>query len=113
MAVSKDVPLRWVQGPVYVRANSTIIHKEGAFIDCVNCTEWLLNGLAGLVTGLPDGEGHRHAVGSSECSEPVPETITVLEEFDYGKMKFQNINLKDLRLFNVKDNLRRTLYIYN
>ena len=65
-AVSKDVPLRWVQGPVYVKANNHIIHKEGAFIDCVNCTECLLNGLAGLVTGLPDSEGHCHAVGSSE-----------------------------------------------
>ena len=90
-----------------MKANNHIIHKEGAFIDCVNCTEWLLNGLAGLVTGLPDGEGHCHAVGSSECPEPVPETIIVLQEFDYGKMKFQNI--ADLRLFNVKDNLRRTL----
>ena len=107
MAVSKDVPLRWVQVPVYVRANCTIIHKEGAFIDCVNCTEWLLNGLAGLVTGLPDGAGHRHAVGSSECPEPVPETIKVSQEFDYGKMKFQNI--ANTQLFYVKDKLRRTL----
>ena len=107
MAVSKDVPLRWVQVPVYVRANCTIIHKEGAFIDCVNCTEWLLNGLAGLVTGLPDGAGHRHAVGSVECPEPVPETIEVVQEFNYEEMKFQNV--ADFRPFNVKDKLRRTL----
>jgi hypothetical protein len=107
MAVSTDVPLRWVQGPVYVRANCTIIHEEGAFIDCVNCTEWLLNGLAGLVTGLPDVAGHRHAVGSVECPEPVPETIEVVQEFNYEEMKFQNV--ADFRPFNVKDKLRRTL----
>ena len=108
-AVSKDVPLRWVQGPVYdiVRANHTIIHKEGAFIDCVNCTECLLSGLAGLGTGLPDGEGHCHAVGSSECSEPIPETIIVSHEFDYMKIEFQNI--ANSQLFYAKDNLRRTL----
>ena len=106
-AVSKDVPLHWVQGPVYVRANNTIIHKEGALIDCVNCTECLLNGLAGLVTGLPDGEGHCHVVRSSECPEPIHETIIVSHQFDYGEMKFQNI--ANTPEFYVKDNLKRTL----
>ena len=41
-ALSKDVPLLWVQGPVYVKANTHFIHEEGAFIDCVNCTKCLL-----------------------------------------------------------------------
>ena len=87
-AVSNDVPFRWVQGPVYVKANTHIIHKEGTFIDCVNCTECLLNGLAGLVRVLLDGEGHCHVVGSSECPKPKPETIIVSHQFDYREMKF-------------------------
>ena len=70
-AVSKDVPLLWVQGPVYVKASTHFIHKEGAFFDCVNFTECLLNGLASLVTGLPDSDGHCHAAGSSEYLKPV------------------------------------------
>ena len=67
----------------------------------------LLNGLAGLVTDLPDGEGHCHEVGSSECPEPIPETIIVSHQFEYGEMKFQNI--ANTQLFYVKDNLKRTL----
>ena len=105
-AVSKDVPLRWVQGPVYVKANTHIIHKEGAFIDCVNCTECLLNGFAGLVTALPDSAGHCHAAGSSECLKPEPETIIVSHCFDYGKKKFQT--LSGTPHFYVTD-LKRTL----
>ena len=98
----------WRDGSdVYVRCNHTIIHKEGAFIDCVNCTECLLNGLAGLVTGLPDGEGYCHAVGSSEFLKPKAETIIVSHEFDYGEMKFQR--LASTPQFYVKDNLKRTL----
>ena len=89
-----------------LKANTPFIHKEGAFIDCVNCTECLLNGLAGLVTGLPDSDGHCHAVGSSECLKPEPETIIVSRRFDYGEMQFQT--LSNTPRFYVTD-LKRTL----
>ena len=89
-----------------MKANNHIIHKEGAFIDCVNCTECSLNGLAGLVTGLLDSDGHCHAVGSSECLKPEPETIIVSHCFDYGKNKFQT--LSSTPHFYVTD-LKRTL----
>ena len=108
-ALSTDVPLLWVQGPVYVKDHIHCIHKQGSLIDFVRCTECLLNGLAGLVTSLPDSDGHCHEVASIECPKPEPGMISVSECINYKEKKIQS--LSNIPFFTVQESKRTLAYV--